>query len=104
MNIHGGRGRHLQPTNFNKEIFLNLNLPPLHILMQSFIPDIAKELVAQHKKEFYVRHVTPGSLKFDALSAAIDNFRIKKEENVHLPVQSIKATPSSLSKPKTSKS
>ena len=71
--------------------------------MQSFIPDIAKELVTQHKKEFYVQG-TPGSLKFDALSAAIGNFRIKMEYNVHLPVQSIKATPSSLSKPKPSKS
>ena len=60
QNIHGGRGRHLKPTNFNKEIFLNFNLPPLHILMQSFIKRICysaqeRVLCTRHSRQSQIR-------------------------------------------------
>ena len=31
MNNHSGKGRHLRPVNFNKEIYLEVNLPPTYL-------------------------------------------------------------------------
>ena len=52
MKIHGGQGRNLHPANFSKEIFLKFNLPPLHIMKQKLIPEVAKDLVLNEKKSF----------------------------------------------------
>ena len=52
MKIHGGQGRNLHPANFSKEIFLKFNLPPLHIMKQKLIPEVAKDLVLNEKNSF----------------------------------------------------
>ena len=40
MGIAMKRGRNTHPVNFEKEIKLRFNLPPLHILNSKFIPEL----------------------------------------------------------------
>ena len=79
----GGKGRNLHPVNFSKEIFLKFNLPPLHIMKQKIILEVAKNLIFNEKKVFQTK---AKSLKFDELSASIGNFRKSEEESSHLPI------------------
>ena len=80
FSIFGGQGRNLHPANFSKEIFLNFNLPPLHIMKQKLIPEVAKDLVLNEKKVFQTKS-RPGTLKFAELSASVGNFRKNEEKN-----------------------
>ena len=89
MKIHGGQGRNLHPANFSKEIFLKFNLPPLHIMKQKLIPEVAKDLVLNEKKVFQTKTL-PGELKFAELSASVGNFRKNEEKNSHLPTSIFK--------------
>ena len=89
MKIHGGQGRNLHPANFSKEIFLKFNLPPLHIMKQKVIPEVARDLVLNEKKVFQTKSI-PGKLKFDELSASVGNFRKNEENNSHLPTSIFK--------------
>lgn len=52
MNMATASGRSVHPENFEREILLRFNLPPLHILAKSFIPQIVKEETEVKKKEF----------------------------------------------------
>ena len=47
MNNHSGKGRHLRPINFNKEIFLEFNLGPTFLLEK-----LVKGVYELHKKEY----------------------------------------------------
>lgn len=85
MKIHGGKGRNLHPVNFAKEIYLNFNLPPLHIMKKQLIPTVAKELVETEKREYYTKSADR-KLKFSHLSSSIGNFRNNEEKNSHLPL------------------
>ena len=76
MKIHGGQGRNLHPANFSKEIFLKFNLPPLHIMKQKLIPEVAKDLVLNEKKVFQTKTLLK-DVKFAELSASVGNFRKK---------------------------
>ena len=88
MNIHHGRGRNVHPVNFNKEIFLQFNLPPLHIMKKQLIPEVVqikllnerKKYVSQTDKKWITK------LKFGKLSSTVGNFREREEEAAHLPV------------------
>ena len=55
MAISLSNGRNLSPFNLEKEICLKFNLPPLHILNETFVPEIAKEWREKggKKKEFF---------------------------------------------------
>ena len=55
-------------------IFLKFNLPPLHIMKKTTIPNIAKEFVETEKREYYTKS-SDRKLKFFSLSSTIGNFR-----------------------------
>ena len=44
-------GRNLFPDNFAKEVFPRFNLPPLHSLIEKFIPEMVLEKVKKKNKE-----------------------------------------------------
>ena len=47
MLIAKGKGQNCDPINFSEEVMLSFNLPPLHMLDKSFIPEIVSHL-AKH--------------------------------------------------------
>ena len=60
MNIANGTCRNLHPVNFAKEIYLRVNLPPLHTLKLTFIPFIVNvKLNEENKKYFRKLETTP---------------------------------------------
>ena len=80
------------PVKFSEEVTLSYNLPPLHILAQSFIPEIVSELSAT-KDYFRKGNERSASiinrLVSSSLSASIFNFRKGlKEERSKLPSDS----------------
>ena len=83
MKIATGKGRNLEPINFSKEIFLCFNLPPLHILKRTFIPELAREF--SKKKQFFRKCANTfpsyqAKLKFINVSSSLGNFRKREEE------------------------
>ena len=87
-----GKGSNLEPDNFAKEIFCRVNLPPLHILKKTFIPEIVKMLVDDEKMIFFRKldgTVTSyvDRLKFESVSASIGNYRQKRENLSKLPIE-----------------
>ena len=86
MNIHHGRGRNVHPVNFNKEIYLQVNLPPLHIMKKKLIPEVVKHKLDNERKEFLSKTMRKSKLKFGNLSSTVGNFRVQEEEASHLPV------------------
>ena len=95
MNIARGKGRNLEPVNFSKEVFCRVNLPPLHILKQRFIPEIVEQLVDQDGKLFFrKRDGTSKSwlqrLKYTEVSSSLENFRKKEEKQSKLPCELFK--------------
>ena len=88
MTIHRGRGRNLHPVNFSKEIYLNFNLPPLHVLSKNFIPKIVNSKILENKKYYRkLEHSRPVKLKNIAVSSSIMNFREDEECRSHLPLK-----------------
>ena len=83
---HHGRGRNVHPVNFNKEIFLHFNLPPLHIMKKNLIPKVVKYKVEIERKKFVSKTQRKSKLKFGVLSSSVGNFRVKEEEALHLPL------------------
>ena len=79
--------------NFSKEIKLCYNLPPLHVLSKSFIPEIVKTLTSH--KEFFRKGDKKSQsilsrLKSTSLSATLYNFREEEEKKSKLPVDLFK--------------
>ena len=60
MKIHGGKGRNLLSFNFSKEIYLNFNMPPLHVMKSTIISRLAKYLVEKEKKTIPEEHICLG--------------------------------------------
>ena len=88
MSNHCGKGRYLDPVNFNKEIFLEFNLGP-SFMMQ----DLAKEIFLLKKKKYIYNQKADGSLvtHFSRLAdteegSSIKTYRKKQIEKSHLPV------------------
>ena len=85
MNQHCGKGRHLQPVFFSMELVLRFNLGPMHLM-----DNLIKEVLAceyQQNKE-YVRKTTRVEklvTKDIKLSAAINTFRNKAQEDSRFP-------------------
>ena len=88
MGIAIARGRNTHPVNFEKEIKLRFNLPPLHILADKFIPDLVEETVLVKKTEYFRKgdgcKRAFRNFKFKSVSPADGNFRSSKE-NQHMP-------------------
>ena len=55
MNMATTSGRNLFPNNFAREVFPRFKLPPLHLMMEKFIPDMVLEEVKKKNKEYIVR-------------------------------------------------
>jgi hypothetical protein len=91
MSIAKGKGRNCDPVQFSEEVTLSYNLPPLHILAQSFIPEIVSELSAS--KDYFRKGNEKSAsiinrLVSSSLSASIFNFRKGEEERSKLPSDS----------------
>ena len=87
MTVAQARFRNLEAVNFAKEIFMRLNLPPLHILKVSFISSVVQKLLVE--KEFHRRLEGTrwqGKLKYSNTSASVGNFRVREEEISRLPL------------------
>ena len=91
MVISTGKGKQVQRQNLGKNICLNFNLPPMHILNQEFVPEIAEEVVKTKVLRFFrkLEVMRPSLIKKllnENLSASLHNFR-KDKEKMRLPVQ-----------------
>ena len=51
MGIALAKGRNTHPVNFEKEIKLRFNLPPLHLLTEHFIPELVEEIIVLKETE-----------------------------------------------------
>ena len=85
-----GGGRQLRRENFSVEMFLKINLPPMHIMEETFIPEIVEEL--KQTKEFLRR---TGRLEKlvggeEKLSAAVHNMRKREEKMSRFPINLFK--------------
>ena len=79
ISIAVSTGRNLAPFNLEKEVCLEFNLPPFHILSEKFVPDIAKEWRERDKgKDFFLKYSKKTGIQF--LSSSLENHR-KNEEN-----------------------
>ena len=45
MTMARAKGRNLESSHFHKELFCRVNLPPLHICKNSFVPNIVQQLL-----------------------------------------------------------
>ena len=88
MNILVSKGRNLTAGNFSKELVFAFNAPPIHILSESFIPEVADTLVSNKQMVFFRKGDTDKAyqLKFKSLSSSLGNYREKVNVNSHLPV------------------
>ena len=90
MKISTGKNRNLEPINLSKEIYLCFNLPPLHILKKTFIPELVKKLRKNRsffRKTVHSRQSWVNKLKFVESSATLGNFRKKEEMRSKLPLE-----------------
>ena len=86
MNQATASGRNMHSANFSKEIFLRVNLLPMHKLYEGFIPEILNEDI-QNGKEFLRKADSNNrqlrKLKFATTSSSIGNFRKREESKYH---------------------
>ena len=93
MSIHsnsGGGGRHLQPENFAKEIYIRFNLCPAHLqgpLVQAIVSRRIEE-----DKVYYRRKLnkTRMDMLVSEQSATIANRQQVLEQKVHMPLHIFK--------------
>jgi len=84
---HVGKGRYLDESQLSKEVVLEFNLGPLHLLH-----DLALKIYELRPQEFIYRKDTSGSLatritrlRNHEEGAAVDTFRKMGERRAHLP-------------------
>ena len=77
MNILVEQRRNLSSANCSKELQLSFNMPPLRILMEKIIPEIAKDLRETHYFSRKLEQTKSSMLKYQYLSASLGNFRKK---------------------------
>ena len=84
MSMATASRRNLFPDNFAREVFLHFNLPPLHLFMETFIPETVFGGSEKKNKEYIHRGegMLPQTKKFKyaELSPSIGNFRGKEHE------------------------
>ena len=88
----GATGRVVSPQNFNRELFIRFNLPPLCDLMENFIPSIVDEELAIKMKDGttkeYIRRGDGDdrltrNFKFATTSASVGNYRVKEKSKFY---------------------
>ena len=86
-----GADRELYSENFSKELFFAVNSPPMHILEESFIPDLAEELRRSGKtfmrKDHRFERLVGGE---SGVSASTFNQRARQEQSGRLPLTAFK--------------
>ena len=86
MSIHsnsGGGGRHLQPENFAKEIYIRCNICPPH-LQDQLVKDIAKKRIDEDKVSY--RRKTGALHKLvGEQSASVHNRKQNLQQKMHMP-------------------
>lgn len=86
--VHSGC-RNLHPMNFEKEVRLRFNLPPLHILLEKFVPELVEEQVAEKGQTFFRSGDSNPKigryLKYKT-SSAVGNHRVEKCKKAQLPL------------------
>ena len=94
MKNHSGKGRFLNPENFNKEIYLEFNLGPPFLLGA-----LADRLFDLKSKQYTYNRKADGTLvtHFSILAdvengSAISTYRKQQEKKAHLPFHLRKAT------------
>ena len=88
MNILVDKGRNLSAGNFSKELVFAFNAPPIHILSESFIPEVVDTLVGDKQMLFFRKgdSTNQAKMKLKSLSASLGNYRQKANNNSHLPL------------------
>ena len=89
MNNHTGKGQYFNPHNFNKEIFLEFNPGPQHLL-----EDLVDEVYAQRPREFLCKQDDSGNFSSYTIHikenknirSAIITFRKRQEEKSKFPL------------------
>ena len=92
MSNHCGKNRYLRPVNFNKEVYLDVNLGPLHMcenLVQEMYQRMGKK--AKERREYIFKEASEGRLTNgipfvdERFGSAIRTFREKEEEKSKFP-------------------
>ena len=97
MVVSTAKGKQVQRENLGKNICLNFNFPPLHILDESFVKELADDLVRKKELRFFrklemKRPRWVKKLKKSNLSSSIHNFREEKvRKNMRLPLKLFRA-------------
>ena len=86
MGIGISRGRNTHPTNLEKEVKLRFNLPPLHILVKKFIPELVSESQTEYFRKGDGKKSQMRNFKFVKTSASVGNFRCLQTNKSHLPI------------------
>ena len=82
MNNHSGKGRHLRPINFNKEIYLEFNLGPTYLTEK-----LLGSVYELRKKEYIYKETASGgvaywaSTRVDYCGSALKTYRKEQLEN-----------------------
>ena len=81
-------GRNLHPKYLSNEVYLRINLPPLHVLKLKFIPEIVKSLIEEDK--IFYRKCGNDRWKYklisEEVSATVHNFRKKEDRKSKVPI------------------
>ena len=87
MNSHSGSSRNVEPVNFNIELSVSMNGPPVHqagaLISQAV--EVKRAERRDPTKTSFISSDGGRRLKFPELGAAIGNYRDKKEEKAYLP-------------------
>ena len=92
MNMATATGRVVYPQNFNREMFIRFNLPPLCDLMDNFIPSIVDEELAikmrDGKTKEYIRRGDDDDrqtrkLKFATTSSSVGNYHVEQKSKFY---------------------
>ena len=88
MNNHSGKGRHLRPINFNKEIYLEFNLGPTYLTEK-----LVRSVYELRKKEYLYKETSVGGLthwvteRVDSCGSALKTYRKEQLEKSCFPAE-----------------
>ena len=85
MVSHCGRGRYLQPKNFSKELYLQFNLPPLHLS-----DNLIERVMSKRNRQCYRKLDDSNQMSklVSTISASNFNYRNRESQTVRLPLDS----------------
>ena len=88
MNNHSGKGRHLRPINFNKEIYLEFNLGPTYLTEK-----LVSSVYELHKKEYLYKETSVGGVthwaneRVNNCGSALKTYRKEQHEKSRFPAE-----------------